>query len=205
MFGDNLKKIRESRGYTQVQLSKIINVSQQTVGSWETNRTSPPPETIKKIADFFKISTDTLLEEKIENIIDIPRTRYKKIPVYGMAAAGEPILAEDMILQYIEVDEDEYNDADYVGVVIKGDSMEPYIHDRDIAITRIQPDITSGEIGIIIVNGDEGLCKKISKTSKGIMLVSINSKYDPLWFTNKEIAELPVRVFGKVVEIRRKF
>lgn len=61
MFGENLKKFRNNKGLSQIKLSKLLNVSQQTVGSWEINRTSPDPEMIKKISEILDVSADKLL------------------------------------------------------------------------------------------------------------------------------------------------
>ena len=61
MFPQRLKEERNKRGLSQMEFSKIIGVSQQTIGSWETGRTSPDYESLNKIADFFDVSTDYLL------------------------------------------------------------------------------------------------------------------------------------------------
>ncbi len=56
-----LKNEREKRNLSQKELSQIINVSQQTIGSWETGRTEPNSEALHQLADFFNISVDYLL------------------------------------------------------------------------------------------------------------------------------------------------
>lgn len=61
MFGEELKKCRSAAGLSQRALAELLNVSQQAVGSWETNRTSPSPETIADIANVLGISSDKLL------------------------------------------------------------------------------------------------------------------------------------------------
>lgn len=61
LFGDQLKKYRSMANLSQSTLAKLLNVSQQAVGSWETNRTSPSPEMIVEIASVLNVSTDTLL------------------------------------------------------------------------------------------------------------------------------------------------
>lgn len=61
MFGEELKKYRSAAGLSQRALAELLNVSQQAVGSWETNRTSPSPETIADIANVLGISSDKLL------------------------------------------------------------------------------------------------------------------------------------------------
>ena len=83
--------------------------------------------------------------------------------------------------------------------------MIPNIMDGDIVIVRIQPDVESGETAIVKVNGDEATCKRVVKQRSGISIVANNPKYEPIFFTNREIEELPVTVVGKVVELRRSF
>lgn len=61
MLSDMIKKERNKRGISQMEFSKIIGVSQQTIGSWETGRTSPDIEMIKKLAQYFNVTTDYLL------------------------------------------------------------------------------------------------------------------------------------------------
>ena len=56
-----------------------------------------------------------------------------------------------------------------------------------------------------MVNGDEATCKKIKKTPEGVMLISTNPAYEPMFYSNKDIEEKPVRIWGKVVELRAKF
>ena len=61
MFYKLLKTERIKKGLSQMALAKILGISQQTIGSWETGRTSPDLETLVKIAKFFNVSTDYLL------------------------------------------------------------------------------------------------------------------------------------------------
>lgn len=62
MFGDIVKKLRLSYNYSQVQLANELNVSKQTVSNWENNNILPSVEMLIKIAEFFSVSTDILLE-----------------------------------------------------------------------------------------------------------------------------------------------
>lgn len=205
MFGDVLKKIREKNNLSQRALAEKINVSQQTVGSWETNRTSPSPEMIKKIAELFNISTDVLLGSVVKQKETTPKHRIIKMPVYGMVAAGAPILTVEDILDYIDIDEEDISDGEFRALRVKGDSMIPDIKSGDIVVVRRQPDIESGQIAVVIINGDEATVKKVIKHKDGIQLVATNPEYMPMFFSNKEIEDLPVSIFGRVVELRRKF
>ena len=95
--------------------------------------------------------------------------------------------------------------GEFFALQVKGDSMEPKFSDGDVVIVRKQEDVDSGDIAIILVNGDEATIKKVQKFDGGINLVPTNSAYPVLTYTNKEIEQLPVRVIGKVVELRAKF
>ena len=58
---------------------------------------------------------------------------------------------------------------------------------------------------ITLVNGDDVTCKKFEKLDNGIMLISNNSEYSPMYFSNEEVTTKPVVIIGRVVELRRKF
>lgn len=60
MLSNQVKFLRNQKRITQKELSQIINVSQQTVGSWESGRTTPDEDNIKKLANLFGVSIDFL-------------------------------------------------------------------------------------------------------------------------------------------------
>lgn len=128
-----------------------------------------------------------------------------RIPVLGRVAAGVPINMVEDVVDWEELPADMARHGEYFGLVIHGDSMEPKMSEGDVIIVRQQADIESGQIGIITVNGDDATCKRIMKYADGIMLLSTNPKYPPMQYTSKEMKDLPVRILGKVVELRAKF
>jgi repressor LexA len=75
------------------------------------------------------------------------------------------------------------------------------IFEGDIALVRVQDDVDCGELAIVIVDGDEGMLKRIRKQEGAIILESANPSYPPRVFTGESMNS--VRVVGKVVEIRR--
>ena len=95
--------------------------------------------------------------------------------------------------------------GEYFGLKIHGNSMEPRIMDSDVVIVKRQDDAESGDIIIATINGDEATCKRLRKLRDGIELISNNPSYNPIFFDNREIIEKPVRILGKVVELRGKF
>ena len=83
--------------------------------------------------------------------------------------------------------------------------MEPRIYENDVVIVRQQDDAESGDVVIATINGDEATCKRLRKYRDGIELISNNPSYEPMFFANEEIINKPVRIIGKVVELRGKF
>lgn len=70
---------------------------------------------------------------------------------------------------------------------------------------RQQDDAESEEIVIVTVNGTDATCKRLRKYRDGIELISNNPSYEPIFFTNEEIETKPVKIIGRVVELRAKF
>lgn len=52
--------------------------------------------------------------------------------------------------------------------------------------------------------GTTGTFKKVLKNENGIILQPLNPEYQPMVYTNEQIKNLPVKIIGKVVELRRK-
>lgn len=129
----------------------------------------------------------------------------KTINVLGRVATGIPFNANTEIIDIEEISEEMAKTGEYFGLKIRDDSMEPRICDGDVVIVRQQDDAESGDIVIAMVNGDDATCKRLVKCASSIALVSLNTKYEPMMFTNEEIMSKPVRVIGKVIELRGKF
>lgn len=71
MFGDVMKSLRISHNLSQVQLAGELNVSKQTISNWENNNILPSIEMLVKIAHFFSVSTDYLLELNSRKYLEI--------------------------------------------------------------------------------------------------------------------------------------
>ena len=55
------------------------------------------------------------------------------------------------------------------------------------------------------MNGSDATCKRLRKYRDGIELISNNPAYNPMFYSNEDIENKPVRIIGKVVELRGKF
>lgn len=201
MFNERLKTLRIQRKMTQSELAKKIYISQPAYSKYEVGTASPNPETLSKIADALDVSVDYLLGSDSQPA----RPGYIRIPVLGRVAAGIPIDAIEEVIDLEDISADVAGDGEYFGLQIKGHSMEPKISDGDVVIVRRQPDVDSGDIAVVLVNGDDATVKRIKKSPQGVTLIPSNPAYEPMYYTNAEIESLPVQILGRVVELRAKF
>lgn len=71
MFGEVLQKLRKSTGMSQVDLGRKLGVTKQAVSNWENNNILPSVDLLIRIARFFSVSTDYLLEIDKSHYIEI--------------------------------------------------------------------------------------------------------------------------------------
>lgn len=203
-ISDRIKVERTKKGISQAALGELVSVSQQAVGKWEKGLAEPDSKSLKILADFFGVTVDYLLGRD-ENNFPTKESKGKWINVYGNIAAGIPIEAIENIVDQEEITADMAMHGEYIALRVKGDSMEPKISDGDTVIIRRQETIESGEIAAVYVNGNDVTLKRIRKEDNGIWLIGNNPAFTPIFYTQKECAELPVRILGKMVELRAKF
>lgn len=211
---DILKKLRAEKNMSQAALASELNAGVSTVASWEVGKRFPSRDNMEQLADIFNVDLAYLYgESEVRQRVHIDNdgnamvplgTSAKVIPVLGRVAAGIPINAVTEIIDTEEIPEDMAKTGDFFALQIKGDSMEPRICDGDVVIVRQQEDADSGDIVIAMVNGYDATCKRLVKYATSLALVSLNSKYEPMIFTEEEVATKPVRIIGKVVELRGK-
>jgi len=208
-FASRLKELRSRRNMTQGELSKALNISQSAVAMYESGRREPKLEVLEIFADFFNVDMNYItgksnLTTKVEPPSPTLAETYR-IPVLGSISAGVPIEASEDIVGYEYLSEKYKGDGcTYFALRVQGRSMEPTIMDGDTVIVRQQPTVESGEIAVVLINGDSATAKEVKESPEGITLIGHNAAvYSPHPYSNKEIEELPVMILGKVIEIRR--
>lgn len=203
-IGNNIKRARELKGLTQDELAKRMGYkSRSTIARIENGDNDVSQSKLKKFADILDVSIDFLLDDGNKKL-QIPHARGIRIPILGRVVAGIPLEAITDIEGYEEITPKMASLGEYFALKIKGHSMEPRIEDGEIVIVKQQEDVESGDVAIVLVNGDEATCKQVKKSPEGITLIGFNPVvYPPHFYSNKEIEELPVRVIGRVVESRK--
>lgn len=204
MFGERLKQLRKQNKVTQTDLATRLGITQQAVGKWETGRSSPDPQTLMMLAEFFAVSTDALLG--LENL-PIGKVRpyiaaaEVQIPVVGMVRAGYGALAyeDDCGTEPANVRDPE----NYFYLVVKGDSMEPRIQDGDLALVHRQQTLDDGDLGVVVFGEGEGTLKRFRCKGNAVFLQPFNPAYETLIVAGEELEHLYIA--GKVVETKARW
>lgn len=204
MFGNVLKNLRVSKGLSQEELSNKFGVSTSTIGMYETNKREPNFELLKEFASFFNVSTDYLLEQIKKD--DLTNFDIIQIPLLGKIAAGYPTTMFADVIDYIDIPADmARGNKELFALKTKGKSMEPNFIEGDILIFEKTEDCENGQFCAVAVNGDDATFKKVTKTDAGIMLQPLNPAFETKFYTNEQIASLPVTIIGVLKQIRRNF
>lgn len=118
---------------------------------------------------------------------------------------GTPIEAIEEIIDTEDISSESSEAGKFFGLQIHGNSIEPKMSEGDVVIVRQQDYAESGDIIIATINGNDATCKRLRKYRDGIELISTNPSYEPMFFSNEDITNKPVKIIGKVVKLRAKF
>lgn len=198
-----LRNLREAKKMSQNDVAKILGISRTAYVKYETGE-SRPVRKLNELSTLFNVSTDYILGNEDKSINT--SNRGVRIPVLGRVVAGIPMDTIEEIIDYEEIPKEMAATGEFFALKVKGHSMEPRILDGDVVIVKKQEDVESGDVAIVLVNGNEATVKRVKKQKNGITLIATNiSVYEPHYYSNEEIEGLPVRMLGKVVELRGKF
>ena len=199
----NLRRIMFDKGINQAELSKRMGINQATLSCWMNGTRIPRMHNIDSIAECLRVDREDIVGR--DTAKPTP-TKGVKIRIYGRVAAGVPLEMIDDIYDEEEIHPDMLKGGqEYFGLVIHGDSMEPRMKEGDIVIVRKQEDAETGDTVIVTVNGDDATCKKLKKYRDGIELIGTNPSFNPIFYSDAEIRQKPIKILGKVVELRAKF
>lgn len=185
-FAKRLKELRASRGLTQDDLARELNLVKSSISMYENGKRKPSFEVLEAIADYFNVNMDTLYSSAP---VFVPSL--KRVPMLGYAAAGQPL--ENLDGQdtfYVETDS-RYA-VDFC-ITVRGDSMiNAGINDGDIVFVKAQPEVSNGKIACVEIDNERVCIKRFYKTDTGVMLVSENPKYAPLQFSESNCSDFKI-------------
>jgi repressor LexA len=195
-LGERIKERREQKGLTLEEVGEYVGVTKSTVRKWETGDIeNMKRDKIAKLAEVLSVSPLYIMG--MIDTYSMKDTIGNPIPLLGTIAAGSPILAEQNIEDYFNLDKK--IKADFC-LRIKGDSMiNVNILDGDIVFIKKQNDLEDGQIGAVLVD-DSATLKRFYRENGSVILQSENSTYKPM-----VISKGDVKILGKMVASLRQY
>ena len=193
-------ELLDSANMEQKELANILGLPADTVSSWRRKKSASYTKYLPQIAEVLGTTTEYLLTCSSPASVGAVR-----VPVLGVIPAGIPIEAVTDIVDYEEIDAAMAATGEFFGLRIKGASMEPRMREGDVVIVRKQDTAQTGDTVVVLVNGDSATVKKIKIGSDGVSLLPTNPAYDVQFYSAADVERLPVRVIGRVVELRAKY
>ena len=193
--GENIRRIRQSKKISQAELAEAIGAAKQTIYKYEKGIiTNIPSDNIEAIATALGVSpADIMGWDEKSNIGDVVTDEIRMIPVFENVSAGFGAYADSEVMDYVPLFVRNPSEVpNLMGIRVRGDSMYPKIEDGDIIIVRKQTSVDSGSIAVILLDGEEGLVKKVEYGDDWIDLISINPEYKPRRFEGEEVTRLQV-------------
>lgn len=202
----NIKTRRTELGLTQQELAERLGYADKSmIAKVEKGVVDLTQSKILAFSKALAIDPSDLMGWDNENNDKPKKAKGVPVKVLGRVAAGIPIEAIENVIDTEEISAELASTGEFFGLQIHGDSMEPKFSEGDVVIVRQQDDAESGDIIIATVNGTDATCKRLRKYRDGIELISTNPSYEPMFFSAEEIEKKPVRIIGRVVELRAKF
>lgn len=222
-FANRLKKALDYNNMRPIDLANKAKISKAQISNYLKGSYKAKQDKLYTIAKILNVSEAWLMgydvdmdrewiEEKSPSELSIDNARYietttrtVKIPLLGKVPAGVPIEAIQDILGYEEIPASMLNSGEnYFALKIEGDSMYPEYMSGDVIIIKQQPDCSSGDDCIVMVNGDDATFKRVIKQDKNLILKPLNNNYEPYVFSEYDIMTKPVKIIGIAIEVRRK-
>lgn len=184
-IGSRIKKLRKERKITQVNLGKLIDVSDVTIGFWEKDVNQPKYENLQALAEILETSIEYIKygqNEVSESAKDFrPITRM--LPVLDYVQAGNWTSVQSLEAHQIEKWLPAPPNASKNGfyMIVRGMSNAPHFKDGDFIC--IDPDIClehvqTGEMIVVRCN-DEATFKALIREPSSMHLQALNPNFQP--------------------------
>lgn len=166
----------------------------------------PNGDILQKVASYFNVTIDYLLgkDEQPEqsNVGAVFTDGIRMVPVFESVSAGFGAYADNHVVDTIPLLIRSSHEAEEtICIRVTGDSMSPMIEDGDLIQVHKQDSVDSGDIAVVLLDGEEGLVKKVVYDTEFIDLISENPSYNTRHFEGEEVLRL--RVVGKVKRVIR--
>lgn len=212
---DRLFELVDEKYNEQKDFAAILGIDPNLPSRWRNRKSTSYQRRLPQIAEALGTTTEYLLtgngpKQKravSESDTALPKGAeridlgtFHRIPILGRISAGLPLYAEQHIEGYTLTDLN--GGAEYFALRVSGDSMNAArIQDGDILIVRRQEEVENGEVAVVMVGDEDATVKRFYATGSTVTLMpqSTNPTHQPQIY---DTATTPIRVIGKVVEVK---
>lgn len=207
MFKENFIRRCNIAGVPPSTVLRKIGLTPAAFSKWNDD-SIPRKATLMKIADYFGVTVEDLLKEEeptparpsSDSLYPLEQQNIRMIPLFESVSAGFGAAAVDEIVDYIPAYiPDAQEAAETIFIKVHGDSMFPKIEDGDVIQVHKQESVDSGSIAVVLMDGEDGLVKKVIYGDTWIELHSVNPMYKTQRFNGRDV--LRIRVVGLVQKI----
>lgn len=208
-IGAKLQQLLDEKGKKPGTLASETGISKNTIYAIiKRDNKKVDMAILDAIANNLGVSIDRFFEGENESAVPrptlpdaIPYTPAPLVRVAGAVRCGPGGLAIEEDLGYERADVP--NAKDYIYLRATGDSMAPQICEGDLALVHLQPDVESGELAVVVIDGEEGMLKRVLKREGTLILQSFNASVEPRIVVGEALND--VMIVGKVVQTVRKW
>jgi len=209
-FNERLLEAMKAKGISQAELCKRTGIGKSAMSQYMSGKFNPKQTRTYLIATALNVSipwlmgADVPMEDNDETVIHpLSNDNVFMRPLYDSVAAGLGVPAVNQIVSYIPTYINNVSEKDkYIWVRVEGDSMFPKIENGDKILIRLQDSVDSGQIGVVLIDGEEAVVKKINYGNNWIELESFNPYYPPRRFEGSDVQQ--IRVVGLVREVSKE-
>lgn len=198
LFANRLIELMNDNNDNTYSLGEYLDLTAPTISRYCTKDMAPKTATIEKIAMKYGVNPAWLMGTEGQPKFLIGDVPPKKLPIIGVIAAGQPILALENTIGYEYVPSNIR--SDFV-LKVKGDSMiNARINDGDYVFIRQQSEVENGEIAVVMIDNEEATLKRVYKYNGTVVLKPENPNYKEIVFDKKGFKT--VSILGKCVAVK---
>ncbi|MGP1361096.1 MAG: helix-turn-helix domain-containing protein [Candidatus Fimenecus sp.] len=205
-IGERIKNRRLKLGYTVDYVADKLHKNRATIYRYENNEIENLPTTIlEPLAKILKTTPAELMgweaqADDNQKLYFLDKNKVYSIPIFESVSAGFGTTAINEIVDYIPLYIETKEEADNtICITVQGDSMSPKIDDGDLIQVRRQTTVDSGSVGVVLIDNEESLVKKIVYDHKSIDLISFNKRYQTMHFEGADLQR--IQVLGLVKKV----
>ncbi len=200
--GERIRNLRKEKGMSADKLGELIGKDRATVYRYESQDIENMPTSVLEPLAKALGTTPAELMGWNSNVSPLPKSNVFMRPLFNSVAAGFGVVADNTIVSYIPTFITTPSEQEqYIWISVQGDSMSPLIDDGSEILVKKQDCVDNGQIGVVLIDGEDAVVKKISYGDNWIELISINPYYPPRRFEGADVQR--VRVLGLVKKVSK--